>query len=436
MDLTLLAEIGVVGLIIVLQIVFFIRNLNQSRQLGELFPEGSELDVEENYEVAGSQTANSVPQVKDNGSFSPAFREIIHMTNSYLSRNRGSSQGERLMEIAERKSSSMEEGVETNLPLPLYIGLLATFTGVIIGLIKIGFEGVSDAAIQSFIGGVVVGMVGSATGLLLTVRSNAAFKKHKEYRDEGMEDYFQFLRTKVFHPEAAPVQGSIRDLRESLAAFQDGFAQYQSQMNDSLANTLDLFKELRGVFSQVKGLQQDLNGISSAVRFNDDMIEKQARYMENYSQKAEEFSLKLGSSIQQADRQLEVMVDQNIQALDQSTKSAYVKMDKYLSSLEGGDPQGFARALSDDLLKIKENIKNIQEKSVEINVQLLERISQEQAARQQMATTMENINRQLSTNGGRALRNPAVQVFMYSGILAFTLGIVGGAMYLFQTFAG
>ncbi len=436
MDPIFLAEIGIVGLIIVIQIAVFFRNLGMIRSFGDLFPEAHALDVEEEVRsTAGGLSEASVPQLKIHPSFKEEFRSIVEMTNAYLSRNKGASQGERLQEIAERKSESMEEAIETNLPLPLYIGLLATFTGVIIGLIKIGFEGVSDAAIQSFIGGVVVGMIGSASGLFLTVRSNAAFKRHKEYRDEGLEDYFQFLRTRVFHPESAPVQGSIRDLRESLAAFQDGFAQYQGQMNSSLSKTLQLFGELKEVFQQIRSVEQEIRGLGNAISINDDMIQRQVRYLESYSQKSEEFSRRLGENLQQTERQVEAMVDQNIQNLDQSTKAAYVKMDQYLASIEGGDRKTFARSLSDDLAKVKENLKNLEERSLEINTRLLDRLSAEENNRKELGQTLAQIKQQMDREGGRtALRSPAVQAFIYTGIAAFVLGIGGAALYLVQVF--
>lgn len=436
MDPVFIAEIGIVGLIIVVQFGVFFRNLGLIRKLGKLFPEAHRLHLKKGGETdAGYSTATTIPQLEDNPSFTEGFRDIIAMTNAYLSRNKGSSQGERLQEIAEHKSESMEEAIETNLPLPLYIGLIATFTGVIIGLIKIAFEGVSDQAIQSFIGGVVVGMIGSASGLLLTVRSNGAFKSNKERRDEGIEGYFQFLRTQVFHPEAAPVQGSIKDLRESLAAFQDGFAQYQGQMNESLGETLRLFGDLKDVFKQLRSMEQELRGLGNAVQLNDEMIQRQARYMETYNQKAQEFSRKLEESMGQTDRQIQALVSQNIQSLDQSTKAAYVKMDQYLASLEGGDRQSFVRSLSQDLARIKDDVKTLQEKSVEVNVKLLERLAHEEESRRQMGETIQQINQQMAAGQKQGVLNSgAGQAFVYTGIVAFLMAIVGGGYYLVQLF--
>ncbi|MEO0471359.1 MAG: hypothetical protein AAF206_17145 [Bacteroidota bacterium] len=439
MDPIFITEIVIVGLIIVAQIWIFLRNLQAIGHLGELFPSNANLEIQETEQVdVMSASTVAIPQLKDRPGFSAGFRDILQMTNDYLRRNKGTSEGERLEHIASRKSDSMESAIETNLPLPLYIGLLATFTGVIIGLAKIVLdEDISADAIQSFLGGVVIGMIGSASGLALTVRANQVFRERKEDRDHGMESYFQFLRTQVIHPEAAPVQGNIKDLRHSLAAFQGGFVQYQDQMNTSLGDTLRLFRELKDVFKQIRSVEQELSGIGKVIRSNDELIDKQTDYLESYSKKAEAFTRKLGESFQNMDKQVETMVSENIRALEKSTKSAYVKMDQYLASLEGSDSQAFARALSTDLAKINDEIKTLQEKSFQINSQLLNRLNKEDESRAILVQTVSKLDQRLNTVESRSvMQNPIVQTFVYTGIAAFLMGIGGGIVFLVQSLGG
>ena len=415
MDPIFLIEIIIVGLIIVAQFWVFFRNLGAIDRLGKLFPQSSQLEVKEETQVdLEAADTTSVPQLQSKRSFSSEFRDVLQMTNDYLTRNKGASQGERLQEIAERKSDSLEEAIETNLPLPLYIGLLATFTGVIIGLIKIAMVGVTDSAIQSFIGGVVIGMIGSATGLTLTVLSNRSFKEKKENRDAGMESYFQFLRTRVFHPESAPVQGSVKGLRDSLAAFQTGFAQYQTQMNDSLGETLRMFRELKDAFKQVRSVGQELQGLGAIMRNNEEVMEKQAQYFATYQQKADAFTRKLSENLQQVDQKLDQTVTQNIQSLQQSTQASYLKMDEYLASLDATDKQQFATALNDNL-----------QQEVQSRKALMETVSQLKSKLQEM-----------EENSSGVLSNGLIQTFIYTGIAAFIIGIGSGAVYILNTIAG
>lgn len=430
-------EIAIVGLIILAQIVIFTRNMGAIRKLAQLFPAPNFLSVQQKSkaETEGHEITE-VPQLTDDPRFSRGFREIAHMTNTYLLRNKGASQGERLQEIAERKAISQEEAIETNLPLPLYIGLLATFTGVIIGLVKIAFVGVTDAAIQAFIGGVIVGMIGSAIGLALTVRSNQVFKNAKETRDAGLEDYFQFLRTQVIHPESTPNRGTIDGLRDSLSAFHEGFTQYQDNMNHSLGETLRLFSELKEVFKQIRSVEQELTGIGRAMRNNDDLLRKQAAYLESYSDRAETFTRTLQAHFEKVDTQVGALVDENINTLSRSTETAYMKMDQYLAALEGSDRLAYARKVTDDLNKVRQDIQSVQEMSLEINAQLVDRLQREEHARVQMAQTLETVSKRLASPPNSFSNSAAGQIFIYTGIVAFLTAIAGGGFYLYQMLAG
>jgi hypothetical protein len=73
---------------------------------------------------------------------------------------------------------------------------MGTFTGIIIGLLNIGFGGgVTEENINSFIGGVVIAMVASFFGLLLTVINNSKnFRGCKSYIcDERKNNFLQLL---------------------------------------------------------------------------------------------------------------------------------------------------------------------------------------------------------------------------------------------------
>ena len=117
------------------QVWVFIRNLQAIGRLGKLFPNASFLQVEETTEVDLETIGTTeVPQLKDNNRFSAAFRDIIQMTNDYLRRNKGSSQGERLAGDC-RKKVRVNGGSDRNQSALCHstLALLATFTGVIIG---------------------------------------------------------------------------------------------------------------------------------------------------------------------------------------------------------------------------------------------------------------------------------------------------------------
>ena len=443
-DPIFLLEMGIVAVIVVIQFLVFFRNQSAINTLGKIFPRFESLKVKKTSVIEHGEEQAVIPTeidlIEDQPGFSKTFRSIVHTTNAYLTRNRGGADVEILEEIAERKSESQENAIESNVSLPLYIGLLCTFTGVIIGLIKIATDGVSDQAITSFVGGVLIGMIGSATGLALTVLSNLLFKDQKKQRDANQYDYFTFLRTYILPTQLKESETPISTLRSNLAAFNDGFAKYQENMNTSLGETLRLFSELKDVFKQIRSIEQGLSGMGHFLQANDGLIEKQVAYIDSYAKKAEALTQKLSFHFSTVDKQVETMVTENIKALDQSTQAAYVKMDQYLASLTNPDTKAFAEALQKDLTHIKGDIETLQSKSLEVNTRLLQHLGKEGQTNLAIDEQVRNMNirlEKLTAQQEESIMNTGVfQFFVYTGIAAFATGIVGGVIYIINTFAG
>jgi len=443
-NILFLVEMGIVAVIVVIQFFVFFRNLAAINGLTGIFPKGLALKIKTIPDATPGEDGAIIPSsldlIEENPSFSGTFQNIIRNTNAYITRNKGAADFDILKELAERKSESREDAIESNITLPLYIGLLCTFTGVIIGLIQIAKEGVSNDAITSFVGGVLIGMIGSAVGLALTVLSNYRFKESKKIRDERQYDYFSFLRTHILPTLNKEPDQPISTLRDNLAAFNEGFARYQSHMNDSLTETLRLFGELKGVFGQIRSIEQGLNGMGNFLQVNDSLIDRQVAYIDSYAKKAEEFSEKLGTHFGQVNRKMENLVSDNVQALERSTQAAYVKMDQYLASIGNDDNKAFAEALNKDLNKIRGDIELLQNKSLEVNTRLLEHLGKESHSVVQLG---EHIN-QLNTRVGAVaqeqqnsfMNSTAFQFFVYTGVAAFITGIASGVIFLINTFAG
>ncbi|MEZ4775130.1 MAG: hypothetical protein R3D00_18245 [Bacteroidia bacterium] len=444
MDPFFLVEIGVVAVIIILQFLVFARNSSTIRLLGKIYPDAGMLKVKSIANPVKGEgavvDAEPVTVIDENGSFSRGFQEIVIATNGYLLRNPGAADFEILKDVAERKVESVENSIEANIALPLYIGLLATFTGVIIGLIRIAFDGVTDDAIQAFIGGVLIGMIGSATGLALTVRSNFTFKDSKKTRDNDQYDYLTFLRTYILPVRQKDPSYAISSLRENLGAFNEGFVQYQQHMNASLSDTLRLFGELKDVFQQIRNIEQGVNGMGHFLQANNGLIEKQIAYIESYTNKAQEFTRALTGHITAVDKQVGALVDENIKALDQSSQAAFLKMDRYLSSLDKADNKAFADALNKDLTHIRGDIESLQQKSLEVNARLLDLLQKDtnvQVGTSDKMTAIGTKLDQMAVQQEQAFTSSfGFKLFIYSGVAAFLTTIAGGVIYLLNNFAG
>ena len=437
MDAIFLIEMGIVVVIVVLQFLIFYRNEREIKKLTDIFPNVKWLqtfkkaltDANRPSGVEGS----TVELIGDDTRFSEVFRKIILITNAYLIKNQGVAELDHLKDISLQQAVSHEKAIESNITLPLYIGLLCTFTGVIIGLIKIAIVGVNDAAIQSFIGGVLIGMIGSAAGLALTVRSNYLFKNAKQERDVNQYDYLNFLRANILPAVHRDAEAPLSSMRKNLAIFNEGFAQYQQHMNESLGDTLRLFNELKDVYKQVHKLEQGFQGMSEAIRNNDDLIVRQVEYIDAYAKKAEALTQKLNRHFILADKQLETLVAENIKTLHQNTQAAYVKVDKYMAVHQQTYTHGYSNGINGGSLI--EEFDQEQEERRELQNRLLEKLSHDTHAQEALNEQVRQMNTRLAQvvdKQSRSFMNSKeFKFFVYVGGAAFLVSIISGILRMF-----
>lgn len=449
-DPIFLAEIGIVATIIIIQLVVFSRNNATIRLLKKIYPNATALEAKEAAlppEDQGGETGSAL-QVVSTKRFSNTFKEVIRTTNAYLRKNRGQADFDILREMAVDKDSAVEHSIDANISLPLYIGLLCTFTGVIIGLVKILMVGVTDGAIQSFVGGVLIGMLGSAVGLALTVRSNSLFKDAKKKRDADRYEYLTFVRGQILpalkeEPEATPQEEeSVEEIREKLAAFHHGFANYQDHMNDSLGETLRLFNELKDVFGRIRQIESGLASVGHVIENNDSMLEKQVAYIDAYAQKAEQFTEILGEHYNQVDSKLNTIVNEGVNKIDTGIQAAYAKMDQYLESLESGEnSKEFVDGINQNLTVIRGDLAQLQQRSADINEKILKRLESDGQINLRISQQMEAMNANLKQVildqqklSKSFINSTGFKVFAISGAIAFILAIGGGIAYAITNF--
>lgn len=452
MDLIFIIELCIVAIIVAVQIWIVSRNRKAIQELQIIYPEPNQLrlisaaEVDEEEEMTG--VSDTVELVEEDPSFNDTFLSILRTTNTYIRRNRGEADFDILKELAERKLNTHEQRIESNIALPLYIGLLCTFTGVIIGLIKIASVGVSDAAIQSFLGGVLIGMIGSAVGLGLTVLSSQWFKNAKSVRDQRQYGYFQFLQTFLLSPLQKDGLPALTNLKQSLTAFHDGFVVYQKHMNESLGETLHLFSDLQQVFTQMRSLERGLQGMGHFLQANDGLIEKHLAYISTYTRKVDEFAKKLNSHfglVNHKDFHHAMNMNDNGNGNSNGNSNGYHHYQQngsgngMFATITETERHAYAEALNKDLSQIRGDIEYLQAMSLEVNTRLLDKLKQEAVHQQEMSAKFREISHRLDDVMGRqensVLHAPAFKFFIYVGAAAFMIGIVSGGIYLINTLA-
>lgn len=140
--------IGVVVLLIIgLQIYFFSKTLKEIKRFSNIFPEStrclyardSEIFIKGKKSVIEDNAidAYNAPDEFDEylEKHDSIFERIISSLNTYLRKNKGAASDYHLMkDIVERNCDAKENEIDTQIPTPLYTGLMGTILGIIVGV--------------------------------------------------------------------------------------------------------------------------------------------------------------------------------------------------------------------------------------------------------------------------------------------------------------
>ena len=118
----------ILGLIAWQGYIFFL-NGRLIRRVRAMYPGVGQLGVENRMVAGTGYDALTVAAP------SPEFGEVITDTNDYLQANKGAAADfNALRDISEREAELLDAEIEAQISTPLYLGLLGTFGGAILGL--------------------------------------------------------------------------------------------------------------------------------------------------------------------------------------------------------------------------------------------------------------------------------------------------------------
>ena len=323
---------------------------------------------------------------------SPGFAEILDDTNNYLRNNKGAAADFNILkDISERQSEVLENEINATVATPLYVGLLGTFLGVIFGLSGIILGGgVTNEAIQTFITGVVIAMVGSFVGLLLTLWGNNLFKNARFQRDRHQNDYYTFLQAQLLPRLHSDMASSLSSLKAVLDAFnrefldkvadfkpiiagitanievQKNFLQkleeigydqmakaslqvfdkvtqsteefqkflgYQQALNRSLEAGAGSAAAVQSILDRLTGFERGINNVGQYIGQHDNLIQKQLDFFGTHEQEMTDISAKIEQYFDQAAGRLTEVMDARMRYLEQDAQNAYERWASHFEAL-------------------------------------------------------------------------------------------------------
>jgi hypothetical protein len=274
----LLVEIVLILALVAWQGVVFWRNRQLTARVGGMYPAPGSVAVQPIPFTAANPDRNFDVQYDAlmTRDASPEFGQIIADTNEYLQNNRGAAADFGILkDISERHAEALDEEIQAQISTPLYLGLLGTFTGAIIGLVSLvgnPFEEVSanpntdtsfsNGDVQHFLGGVLIAMIGSLFGLAFTLAGNHFLKQARAVRDRHKNAYYTFLQKALLPKLNSDMQAGMANLKSVLDTFNtEFFSQIQNDFFSKIHEFTPLIASITDNVSVQKRFLEQLEKI-------------------------------------------------------------------------------------------------------------------------------------------------------------------------------
>jgi hypothetical protein len=275
MDSVTLVEVLLTIIVVLAQVRFFLITRQRTFLLASLFPHYQPIATVQASVPARStdgETTALPTSIQPTGEISREFKSILDGTNRYLEKNAGTPADFRILQdIAERVSDSAVLSASSNATLPLYIGLMGTFVGVIVGLVSIALESsssLSDSDLKRFVGGVLVAMIGSLCGLVLSMVGRVKYLHPAQTQNDLYKQaYFALLQTELLPVVGHDVSSALHSLERNLRRFNKDFRSNLEIFGKTMGSVSGTLRQQKDLIEAIRSV--NLNGIIAA---NADMM--------------------------------------------------------------------------------------------------------------------------------------------------------------------
>lgn len=240
------------------------------------------------------------------------FDQVRHAINTYLDRNDQAVPDFYLIkDIVERNVNTLEEEINLALSLPLYLGLMGTMIGIVVGLFNMpDLSLVLDSAakdaqlnsgISSLIGGVKIAMIASFTGLLLTsINSGWLFKGSRAQVEHCKNDFYTLVQTELLPVLNQSMSATLVSLQRNLLVFNQDFSQGLNRLADIFQTGYEAITSQERVLDKLENID-----ITQIAKFNINVLkelQKSTAEFEQFNMYLHQLNTFVDNSRQLADR--------------------------------------------------------------------------------------------------------------------------------------
>lgn len=273
-------------------------NLNADKYYVRQNADGEDVDVFQR-EKARKDLVDKLAGISVNHN-NDTLNTIVDSINDYLKNNKTVSDFHLMKDIVDRNCDAKEEEINTQIPFPLYTGLIGTMGGISVGIGYLVFSGDLSAllgeiqgsgagGVKGLLGGVALAMISSIFGIYLTTRSSYKFKKAKSIVESGKHVFLSWIQKKLLPTLSDNVVGAIREMTENLNNFNSEFAENTGNLGTALAKVNESYKmqvQLLSAVQQIsdKDLTKQNLELYTALQNSTGEIATLAKYLNNSNQ--------------------------------------------------------------------------------------------------------------------------------------------------------
>ncbi|MBR0500643.1 MAG: hypothetical protein IJJ72_06570 [Bacteroidales bacterium] len=185
--------------------------------------------------------------------YNVTLNAILNSINQYLANNKGSIADYHLIkDIVDRNCDSVDEEISSQVPIPLYYGLMGTMAGIIIGVLSLiicgdlhkllgatGAAGSGANGITALLLGVGLAMIASIFGIILTTVGSSKAKDSKVTVEANKNTFLSWIQASLLPELSSDAAEALHHLAANLNDFNNTF----SVNNNELKETLQTVKE-------------------------------------------------------------------------------------------------------------------------------------------------------------------------------------------------
>lgn len=199
---------------------------------------------------------------------SATLTAIVDSINSYLANNKGAvSDFNLIKDIVDRSCDAQEEEIHTQIPVPLYLGLVGTMGGILVGVLYLWLSGglaellnssVSAngaAGVEALLGGVGIAMASSIFGIVLATTGSSKVANGKRLFEKNKNIFLSWIQAKLLPSLSNSVVDTLEKMSRNLANFNETFAANTRELSGALAQVNVAYNLQTRLMSELKQLK-------------------------------------------------------------------------------------------------------------------------------------------------------------------------------------